>query len=499
MIEADDTSRKIDKDDYRRQFAGLQNELRELQQAIREAQLPVLVIFQEFPLAGRMDSVRKLTEALDPRGFLVHSSKHRTQEETLRHWLWRYWMRLPERGKIGFFERSWYSRVIEGRVARTTLPADLPAYFREINQTEAMLTADGALIVKFWLHVSKKEQRKRIREGAKDPYWKFTGERDLTAESEEQYEDYARASEEMLARTSTPLSPWITIDSEDRRARRLNVFATLAEHISAALARRPGTGAVSAPPPPRAVPAILDKIDFSRRLSQEAYEERKKSLQAELRKNHYECVSRGLSHVIVFEGWDAAGKGGTIRRLTAYFDPHYYDVIPVSKPTKEELDRHYLWRFWRHLPRAGHIVIYDRSWYGRVMVERIEGFCTEPEWRRAYQEINDFETQLDRANIGVVKFWLHISNEEQLIRFNERAADPHRQWKLTEEDWRNREKWDAYRDAVDSMVERTSTKHAPWHIVPANCKRSARVECMEIVLAAMQDSIKRHDAAKAKP
>jgi polyphosphate kinase 2 (PPK2 family) len=226
---------------------------------------------------------------------------------------------------------------------------------------------------------------------------------------------------------------------------------------------------------------VLDKVDLSLSLPAEEYERRKVSLQLRLSRAHQRAAMAGLPMIVVFEGWDAAGKGGAIRRLTATLDARYYNVIPISKPTPEELGHHYLWRFWRHMPKPGVLTIFDRSWYGRVMVERLEGFCTTEEWQRAYQEINEFEMQLFNGGIPIVKFWLHISKDEQLARFKAREADPHKHWKLTDEDWRNREKWDETRIAVDDMVKKTSTTYAPWTIVEGNCKRHARVKVMETV------------------
>jgi polyphosphate kinase 2 (PPK2 family) len=191
------------------------------------------------------------------------------------------------------------------------------------------------------------------------------------------------------------------------------------------------------------------------------------------------------------EGWDAAGKGSAIRRMTRAMDAALYRVIPVAAPTEEEKSRHYLWRFWRDLPRPGKMVIFDRSWYGRVLVERVEGFATEPEWRRAYAEINDFEEQLAEHGIVLRKFWLHISKEEQARRFEERRLTPYKKYKFTEEDERNRAKWDKYTTAVDEMLERTSTDLAPWHIVPANDKRFARIAVLREVCKGLKQGLKR--------
>jgi polyphosphate kinase 2 (PPK2 family) len=239
------------------------------------------------------------------------------------------------------------------------------------------------------------------------------------------------------------------------------------------------------------MPTLLDSVDMTKTVTEAVYEEKKVSLQLRLRRLQDESIKRGLTKVIVMEGWDASGKGGSIRRLTATLDPRHYNVIPIGKPTQEELDRHYLWRFWIKIPQRSQMTIFDRSWYGRVLVERIEGFCSEADWRRAYQEINEFELQLYNAGVSLIKFWLHITPEEQLRRFKAREADPHKSYKLTDEDWRNREKWGQYRDCVDDMITRTSTTYAPWTIIEADCKRHARIRVMETVSQAIEKGIQR--------
>jgi polyphosphate kinase 2 (PPK2 family) len=226
---------------------------------------------------------------------------------------------------------------------------------------------------------------------------------------------------------------------------------------------------------------ILDHVDLSRTITAKSYDRLLKKHQRRLYELTWHAKKKQRSTIAVFEGWDAAGKGGAIRRLTAAMDARLYKVISVASPSDEEIAHHYLWRFWRHLPRAGYVTIYDRSWYGRVLVERVEGLATEEEWQRSYQEINDFEEQLHEHGIILSKFWLHIDKDEQLRRFREREKTPWKEYKITDEDWRNREKWDDYRDAVNDMVAHTSTEYAPWILMPANDKRLARVEVVKTV------------------
>ncbi|MCK5379543.1 MAG: polyphosphate kinase, partial [Acidobacteria bacterium] len=234
---------------------------------------------------------------------------------------------------------------------------------------------------------------------------------------------------------------------------------------------------------------VLDGLDMTKSVSGNNYDDRLPKAQARLNTLYRAARDGKHSMVLVFEGWDAAGKGGVIRRMTAAMDARDYQVIPIAAPTDEENARNYLWRFWRHLGRAGRVTIYDRSWYGRVLVERVEGFATEAEWRRAYTEINDFERQLTESGIIIAKFWMHISPEEQLARFERRKDIPFKAWKITDEDWRNREKWAEYEQAVHEMVERTSTVIAPWHLIEANSKKYARLKMIDIVCDTLEAKV----------
>jgi len=500
MLETIDPSKKVDKAAYTQWFPRLKTDLRELQQKVREARMPVIVILEGWHLAGRGDSIKHLGEALDPRGFSVCTLDEPTAEDRLRPWMWRFWQRIPARGKFTFFEHSWYQRVLDERVAGTCRRSEWAHAYQEINQTEEMLSADGYLIVKFWLHISESQQRKRLKRMQDDPFVDVT-RRDRCLVKK--YGEFAKAAEEMLERTSTHTAPWVIVEADDHRYRRMKVFQSICEAIANGITRRKETRPVPVSPSARVsvpvleeMPTLLDSVDLKRTVTPEVYEEKKVSLQLKLRRLQDESIRRGITKVIVMEGWDASGKGGSIRRLTATLDPRHYDVIPIGKPSQEELDRHYLWRFWTKIPRQGQMTIFDRSWYGRVLVERIEGFCSESDWRRAYQEINEFEMQLYRAGMSLIKFWLHITPEEQLRRFKAREADPNKSHKLTDEDWRNRDKWDLYRECVDEMITRTSTTYAPWTIVEADCKRHARIRVMESVCQAIEKGLerdKKHD------
>jgi AMP-polyphosphate phosphotransferase len=250
----------------------------------------------------------------------------------------------------------------------------------------------------------------------------------------------------------------------------------------------------------------LDELDLSLKLSREQEAERLE--RAWTRLSQLRLTLGGLIGsgelgppvCVVFEGWDASGKGGAIKRLVAQLDPRHVRVVQFAVPTHDEKRHHFLWRFWPSLPGWGGMAVFDRSWYGRVLVERVEGFATPEQWLRAYEEINGFERSLADEGMILIKFWLHISSEEQLKRFRKREKDPLKSWKLTPDDWRNREKRPAYEEAVEEMVARTSVEpHAPWHLIPADSKRYARVAVIETVIAEIEEGMRRHGVDPPDP
>ena len=354
-----------------------------------------------------------------------------------------------------------------------------------------MLTDDGAVILKFWMHLGQKAQQKRLRTLEKDPLtrWRVTKRQ---WQNWRMYDKFVSAGERVLQRTSTVGAPWAIVEGLDEAYRSLTVAKSIRDGIRSALAD--GRGLRETPKPARQATAtkqrvrraaaarpstILNSLDMSQAVSKKAFTAELEKYQGRLNLLHRKAKDKGLSTILVFEGWDAAGKGGAIRRLTAALDARSYQVIPIAAPTDEERAHHYLWRFWRHLPRAGRVTIFDRSWYGRVLVERVEGFATEAEWRRAYSEINEFEDELVDHGVVLIKFWVHITQEEQLRRFKEREGAQYKKWKLTDEDWRNRQKWSDYESAVNEMVERTSTGVAPWTLVEGNDKYFARLKVLK--------------------
>ncbi len=484
MFEAAELGRKLAKSDHETRLLGLRSGLLEAQREVRKAGIPVLVVIAGADGAGKGETVNRLHEWLDPRGLESNVFGPLSDEERDRPPYWRFWRTLPARGRIGIFFGSWYTEPILSRAYKRSRPAEFEAELARIAFFEEMLAQDGALIVKFWLHLAKKDQKRRLRGLSKNPRTRWRV-RPLDWKHLKMYDRFVRVSEEALRRTDSPAAPWAIVEAADDRFREVTVGEGLLHALRRRLAAPTGhaaartAGAEAPKAESEATLTVLDRVDLRRSLSDGEYEKKLSKLQARVSRLARTAYEQGRSSVVVFEGWDAAGKGGAIRRLTEAMDARLYRVIPIAAPSDEERTHHYLWRFWRHIPRAGQVTLYDRSWYGRVLVERVEGFAREDEWSRAYLEINDFEEQLTDHGILLSKFWLHLGKDEQLRRFEDRRETTYKQHKITDEDWRNREKWDAYRAAVNDMVVRTSTPDAPWTLVAGNDKRAARVEILE--------------------
>ena len=409
-----------------------------------------------------------------------------SDEERERPRWWRFWRSLPARGRVGILFGSWYSEPIIRRVYGEIKTSKLDTEMDRVAFFEKMLADDGAVIVKLWFHLSKKAQRRRLKDLESNPktHWRV-----LPSDWKhfKLYDKFTEVSERALRRTDAGHAPWHLIEAADRRYRELTAGQILLQAIETKLRELKQPKSAPALAKPAKAPArrgkagitILDRVNLSQRLTDREYGTQLEKWQARLTRLAWTAWEKKVASVAVFEGWDAAGKGSAIRRVTAAMDPRLYRIVPIAAPTDEERARHYLWRFWRHLPRAGMTTIFDRSWYGRVLVERVEGFAREDEWRRAFLEMNDFEEQLAESGIVVSKFWIHISKEEQLRRFREREGIDFKRYKITAEDWRNREQWDAYKAAINDMVAHTSTEFAPWTLVAGNDKRFARVQIVK--------------------
>jgi len=491
MLEQINLDRRIDKEEFKPRREALEVRLGALQRQATELGVPLLVVFQGWGAAGKGTQINQLILPLDPRRYTVHSTKAPSEDEAMRPFLWRFWRLIPASGRLAIFDRSWYSRVLVDRFNGEIKPRAVERAFRDIRSFERQLADDGTVIVKFFLHISRQEQRRRQQKllDNEATSWRVS---DYDQEQNRRYDDYLALADDALAETDSDHAPWTLVEATDRRFANLKIGETLIRAlergIAEARARRAEPPVIDAAvsKPEELGTTMLDRVDLSQSLAHEDYKSRLDQLQERMRDLGHRIYRHRVPVVLVYQGWDAAGKGGNIRRLVHSLDPRGYEVVPVCAPNDEEKAHHYLWRFWRKMPKAGHISIFDRSWYGRVMVERIEGFCGEAEWRRAYREINEMEQHLTHFGTVLLKFWLHIDADEQLRRFQAREQNPHKQWKIGEEDWRNRDKRQQYTVAVEEMLYRTSTGPAPWVVVPSNCKRFARIKVLETVCDAIE-------------
>jgi polyphosphate:AMP phosphotransferase len=481
MFESANLAHHVAKAAYKREEAALRRQLLEAQYRLRkDGRFATLILIAGVQGAGRGESVNLLNEWMDPRHIETQAFEAPTEEERERPELWRYWKVLPPKGKIGVFFGAWHSGPILRRVAGESSDDAFAHEIAQISRFERMLADEGVLLLKYWFHVSRKEQKKRLKEADE--------------KAEAPYRKIVTVAEAFLRRTSTAEAPWTVVPGDDKRFRAL----AIGRHLLSALLdrleepeRRPARPARRAPQPAVPEANVLRALRLDRRVTKARYKKEYERLRERLRSLTAAKRFKRISVVAVFEGQDAAGKGGAIRRITRALDARLYHTVPIAAPTEEERVQPYLWRFWRHLPRRGHFTLYDRSWYGRVLVERVEKLVPERDWRRAYSEINDFEQALVHHAIVVAKFWLAISQDEQLRRFRERERISFKRYKITPEDWRNRKNWDAYEAAVCEMVDRTSSSIAPWTLVEADNKYHARLKVLETLCDAIQEALER--------
>ena len=460
------------------------------QMKLKEAKIPVMVMFEGWGAAGKGRLIGRVIRNLDPRFFQVSTMDAApTEDEKRRPFLYRYMKEIPEAGKFRFFDACWMEEVCNDLLIGSKSEDRFLQRIKEINITERQLTDNGYIVLKFFLHINKKEQNKRLKALRTDENtaWRVN---EADAWENSHYKKCFAVYDSYLERTNRSYAPWYVIDAENKSYAEYQVLNYLNQAIGTALANH----ALAVPVPQNIFPLqpmpMLSDIDLSdKTLDDETYKARLKELQAHLSELHNQLYLEKIPVIICYEGWDAAGKGGNIKRITEALDARGYVVNPVASPEPHEKARHYLWRFWTRLPKTGHIAIFDRTWYGRVMVERLEGFCSENDWRRAYNEMNEFEKILTDWGAIVIKFWVQIDNETQLARFTDRQNTPEKQWKITDEDWRNRDKWDLYEDAVNEMLQKTSTTYAPWVILESNDKKYARIKALETVIAAIEEKL----------
>ena len=588
ILKTVDLCARLSKSEYRDEIKVLRNQLSALQHEVKNCGLPVIVIFEGWSAAGKGSKTSEIIKNLDPRNFTTYCTISPSADELRKPFLWRHWLSIPSKGRFAIYDRSWYPEASNDAAEGLISQAEAEYRLDAINKFERQLADDGVLIVKFFIHISQEEQKKRLDELAGNP---DTAWRVVPADymRNRHYAEFYNAFNAMVLATDSPHAPWRLISGQNVRLAAVQIYKALIAAIEAALKKMQDThtseeiasegggsqtsaiggssgnssltsaigggsgsssqtgnidgggggnqtgaigggggnssltgaigggggsqtGAIGGGSDsssqtgtigggggnsssqtgamhdraPLIVMKKLCDIDLSMTIDDKSYKKRLTESQSRLFSLHNALYMKKIPLVVAYEGWDAAGKGGNIKRLTAALDPRGYEVIPIAAPSPSELSHPFLWRFWQALPKDGHIAIFDRTWYGRVLVERIEGFARDDEWRRAYREINEFEADLVHWGAIVVKFWLHIDGGEQLKRFNARAQNPEKQWKINSEDWRNRDKWDDYETAVDDMLQYTSTTYAPWHIIESQDKRYARVKAIETLVDAIE-------------
>ncbi|HEX6592565.1 MAG TPA: polyphosphate:AMP phosphotransferase [Moraxellaceae bacterium] len=495
MFESADTGHRISKEAYKQEEPLLRQALLEAQYRLLDAgRFPVIIVVGGVDGAGKGETVNLFNEWMDPRHIITCGFGAPSSEEAERPRMWRFWQALPPKGRIGMLFGSWYTEPIVDRVSGKSSEKELQKAIADIRDFEDMLSTEGTLLVKFWFHLSEDAQKARLEELESDAKtrWRVTA---TDWERFKQYKTFRKVSEVAVTASNTEAAPWHVIDGSCAYYRSLTAGRLLLE----ALTRRldaPAAAPAAALPPLPAAPSALAGLDYSLRMKRKEYEHDLEVWQGRLNLLTREKGFAKKSLVLVFEGQDAAGKGGAIRRITAALDARQYQVIPVAAPNEEERAQPWLWRFWRRLPRKGHITLFDRSWYGRVLVERVEKFASEADWRRAYDEIKQFEEQLIGSDTILVKFWLAITKEEQLKRFREREDVAFKNHKITPEDWRNREQWDAYEAAVNDMVAQTDRQQAPWTLVPSDDVEYARIHVLKTICHAIEDALDKSPGKK---
>jgi len=488
---AEKEAAKATKDEKKAERSKIKAEIKEmrtrlagLQQTIREKGLPVIVLVEGWSAAGKGSLINELINEIDPRNYNVTSPVITPEAESRYPFLYPYAKAIPENGKIMFYDSGWMEDCVRKVLRREITKDEYKDRVRSVSEFERQLRDGGYVILKLFLDISEGEQRKRLyslRESF-ETAWRVSDD-DLWQLRE--HKAFRQQYGAFMEKTGDPI-PWHVLDGSKRTHAARDALKLLLELIGKALGRERYVGKPFDEKFPLLDMPKLRDVDLSPALTDEEYDKELKKLQKRLGELHNIIYLKKIPVVLCYEGWDAAGKGGNIRRIARPLDPRGFDVMPIASPEPHEKNRQYLWRFWTRLPRSGHVCIFDRTWYGRVMVERLEGFCAEDDWKRAYNEINEFERMLTDWGAVVLKFWIHIDQDTQLQRFNDRQNTPEKAWKLTEEDWRNREKWPQYEEAIDEMLQKTSTKNAPWYIIESNDKKYARIKALRIVIKALE-------------
>lgn len=480
---------KPEEEELKRRLKRAKEKLSSQQMLLKEHKVPVLVLVEGWGTAGKGSLIGELIQNIDPRFFKVAPMDRPTEEEQRKPFLCRYFSKIPEAGKFMFLDSGWMDELTHMCLHEGISQKAYEQRIDSIRRFERQLTDNGYLVIKFFCHISQKEQRKRIKElaGDIDTKWRVS---EYDNWQNKHYEKCELVFDRYLEDTHAPSAPWYVINARLKKWAELQALEILTQGIEIALQNQ----SLAVPLLQNVFPLVkmlkLAEIDLDQSMDEKEYKIELKRLQLQLQELHNRLYRMKVPVVILYEGWDAAGKGGNIKRITEALDPRGFEVHPIASPEPHEKARHYLWRFWTRLPKTGHIAIFDRSWYGRVMVERLEGFCSENDWKRAYNEMNEFEKELHDWGAVIIKFWVQIDKDTQLDRFEYRRDTPEKRWKITDEDWRNREKWDQYEVAVDEMIEKTSTSYAPWHILESVDKKYARIKALKIVIEEIQKALK---------
>ena len=480
MPEKEEIAQRLDK---------ARGKMYELQMKIKEHKIPVLVLFEGWSSAGKGSMIGKVIKNIDPRFFKVATMSAPTEDELRRPFLYRYMRQIPEQGKFTFLDSGWMEETTKEVLEDGLSGEDYEKRIDSIKRFERQLTDNGYLVVKFFMHISKDEQAKRMKGllSGEDTQWRV---QKFDQWQNEHYGKCEKVYDRYLKDTNMSTSPWYIVDAKNKKWAELQVLETLVSNIEVGLQNQMHSVPILQNVFPLVKMPKLQDVELEGKvIEEEEYRKELKELKKRLRELHNRVYRKRVPVIITYEGWDAAGKGGNIKRITGALDPRGFEVHPIASPEPHEKARHYLWRFWTRLPKDGHIAIFDRTWYGRVMVERLEGFCSENDWKRAYNEMNEFEKELHDWGAVIIKFWVQIDKDTQLERFTDRQNNPEKQWKITDEDWRNREKWDLYEDAVNEMLKKTSTTFAPWHILESVDKKYARIKALKIVIEELEKAL----------
>ena len=484
FVRPDDGMKKAER---KEEAKRLQDKLTALQISLKETKLPVIVLIEGWAAAGKGSLINDLISEIDPRFSSVFIGDVARKEADRYPFMYPYFKAIPEDGKLLFMDSGWMEATVRADLSGELSKKEYRRRILSVNRFERQLRDNGYLLLKLFVNIPRDLQTERLQAlcSNEDTDWRVSAY-DLW--QNEDYSDFRKAYDAFMAETDE-VTPWHILDGSKKSTLKYDAFKLLTDLIESGIAAGRCHGApVEEDFPLLEMPKLAD-VDLSVSIDRDDYKKELDSLQEKIARLHNIIYRKRIPFIICYEGWDAAGKGGNIRRLAYPLDPRGFDVYPIASPEPHEKARHYLWRFWTRLPRSGHFAIFDRTWYGRVMVERIEGFCEESDWQRAYNEMNEFEADLHDWGAVILKFWIHIDQQTQLERFTARQETPEKQWKITEEDWRNREKWPQYEEAVNEMLQKTSTEYAPWYIIESNDKLYARIKVLRIVAEAMEKAV----------